>query len=220
MEVFCLGSCRTIAPFKYLDREGHLFFSNKEYCWYAHNIKESIQRIEFINNRKHIPATIRYLTMDLDSCNTDFNKFANYKKLADVGVFEVSTRVIKKIENTFVHSTCLSKNKFTNYKQYIQSFDELENDIKILANNFKKIFLVCNIEYNQDLETTHPHRKQLNDFLEHIENRHERVYVLNPNILLKKSENLKTLIKDNNHFSSKFISKLANFYIEKIKAAF
>tara|TARA_R110002167_G_scaffold5075_3_gene23839 strand:+ start:3296 stop:3979 length:684 start_codon:yes stop_codon:yes gene_type:complete len=218
MNIFCLGSCRAIAPFEYLDRIGSLNFANKNLCWYSHNVREVIQRLKFLENKKNIPVESRHLTMDIDSCTTDFNTIEEPTSIPDIGVFEISTRVIKTYNGVTIHSTCASKQKLTDYQEEIQTFEELEQDIVSLFQSFRKIFVICNIDLDETLENTNIHRKMLNDYLTSLEEKHKNIHILNPNILIGNSSEPKSLLEDNNHFDVKFIPALADYYIGKISS--
>jgi hypothetical protein len=200
-----------MSPLKKLHKENRILLTNYEQSWYAHNTKEFLQRISFLKNKENIPNKIRHLILDIDSCEYAYDDFISYSTFPDIGMFEISTRVIKYYQKFCLHSTCVAKQKFDNYDDKLIDFKELKNDIFELRSLFKNLIIVCNVEYNADLMSLNYYRKELNDFLNTLCREYDNIKIVNPNDLINKDNPSVDLI-DNNHFNERFTQTMVNHY--------
>lgn len=212
-KVFALGSCRLMSPLKKLYKRQLIDLVNYEQSWYAHNTREFLQRIDFLGNKSCISDDMRGLVMDIDSCSFSYNNFKPYTEFPEIALFEVSTRIVKSFDNIYLHSTCLAKNNNNNYKEVLLDFSELEGDIVKLSKLFRRLIIVCNIDYDVDLISTHYYRRELNVFLEGLRLKYDGIEVVNPNSLVDQKEPKNDLI-DYNHFTESFTLKMSDYFFK------
>lgn len=204
-----------MGPMKYLSRTGRIELVNKDQSWYAHNSKEIIQRVKHMRGDISLPRNILELTLDLDSCPSDYITATTCPDMPSIGAFEISTRGIKMKNGYVLHSTLVSKRKVVDYDEKLDSFDHLESDICDLNKIFQKIILGCNISYNESMAGQNVHRVQLNNFLCDLEKRHPSIITVNPNRIINHTLPASD-IEDCNHFLPHFIERVSWLYLDAI----
>lgn len=213
MKVYALGSCRLIAPMQYLSRLEHLSMINKGYHWYCHGTGEILQRLAFVRDAETIPQELREMTMDLDSCPTDWELDRGPIDSDAIGLFEISTTMRHMAGDTVLHSKTMRTKNFQGAITVGDSFEQLEQDILALRDQFRGLVLGCNIALEEDCKTSHIHRNRLNTVLKDIASRHTSIGVVDPNETLNPAVD----IEDNNHFLSPFVPVIALKYLAEIQ---
>ena len=200
-----------------LARGGHITLTNANSYWYAHNTAEFLQRIAFSEGKLELPDDVKRLAMDMDSCRSDWRDGIDPIDGASIGVFEISTRIVKKYGSFVLHSTCVSKRQFKEAQDVLMSFEELEEHIRLLRSRFSKLIISCNIGFLVNLIDKCPRRGELNDFLTGIPARIGGVRVIDPNKYIHAFDPRKDL-EDSNHFLPHFVRVMSNVYLEEIEA--
>ena len=209
--IFALGSCRLVGPITNLHNSGLITFTNSEACWYTHNSKEVLQRLEFMTGEIELPDMVKRLTMDLDSCKTPHDKATSQSIEADIGVFEISTRIVKKHADYVLHSTLLAKQEFRDYEDKLDSFDELEDDLLKLKSRYNGLIIGCNIVLNDAMDENNIHRQLLNEHLQAFAAKNVGIEAVDPNSIINRNAPT-TCLEDNNHFLPSFVAQVAALY--------
>lgn len=217
-DVYALGSCRLRAPLLHLHRAGQITFTNATASWYAHNSAECLQRIAMTDGDMSLPEGLRPLILNRDSCPADWEEGVRPIPPGCLGLFEIGTRMQRRLDPYVLHSTCVSKTGFTEARSHVMSWAELEADIMALSARFPHVILVGNLAMEADLITPNPGRVALNQYLQNIAEEHPGLSYADPNPHIAPHAPGADLV-DNNHFKPAFERRMADVYLAAIAAA-
>lgn len=216
-DVYALGSCRLRAPLLHLHRAGAIHFSNARASWYAHNSAECLQRIAMTDGDLPLPEGLRPLILNRDSCPSSWEEEVAPIPPGAIGLFEIATRMQRRLDPYVLHSTCLTREGFTGAEEHLMSWDELEADIAALVARFSHVILVGNIALGPDLTHDNPGRAALNHYLQQAAAAHPRLGYVSPNDHISTREPRRDLV-DHNHFTPGFERRMADVFSQAIRA--
>ena len=218
MDVYALGSCRLRAPLLHLHRAGRVRFCNVRASWYAHNSAECLQRIAMTDGEMPLPEGLRPLILNRNSCPQSWEEGVAPIPEGALGMFEIATRMQRRLDPFVLHSTCIRRTGFTGARDHLMSWEELEADIAALAARFARVILLGNIALAPDLRRPEPGRLALNRHLQRIAGADARLSYVSPNEHISPADPASDLV-DHNHFTPAFERRMADVLLQAIGAA-
>lgn len=212
--VYALGSCRLMVPLIQLHRKQAIDLSNAQACWYTHSAAEIVQRLGMLDGSIQVPPALLPLVLDADSCAQPWP--GSRPSGQAIGVFEISTRRLKRYGGLLLHTTAVSKAGFTAATDDFDPFETVEEQIRRIRPHFSRLILSCNIVYGADLQQPNPHRLQLNNFLKDLADRMSGVVVVDPNEHLGGAAPAACFL-DPNHFQPAFAARMSAVYGELLQ---
>lgn len=218
IDVYALGSCRVRAPLLHLHRAGQINFSNSAASWYAHNSAECLQRIAMTRGDLALPEGLRALILNRDSCPAAWEDGVPPIPPRGVGLFEIATRMQRRLDPYVLHSTCVTKAGFEEARQHVMSWAELEADVASLCSGFGHVILVGNLALGPDLKTPNAGRTALNRALQNMATDRPGLSYVDPNAHINRQDPSVDLL-DHNHFHPGFERRMADIYLMAIQEA-
>jgi hypothetical protein len=216
MSIFSSGSCRVLGSTNLAPMRA-IHAGDINCIGWLHNTKQHIQFLKYLRKELTIPNHI--LPLFLSNYN---NKMCNFgapvikqRELevrtslehCNTYIFEICSIKIFEKDGYQLQTNLLNKSTTSDYRTYIQSETDLNDDLQTLRNMIpkeKKIIFQChfrlNIIFNNPaLEIKN--RELINKVLTEFCKNKENTYLNDPSIIMSKDITL--LGHDNNHFSAK-----------------
>jgi hypothetical protein len=211
MDVYALGSCRLRAPLLHLHRDGVIRLTNAASSWYAHNSAECLQRIAMTDGDMPLPEGLRPLILNDDSCPGSWADGVAPILPRSIGLFEVSTRMMRRLDPYVLHSTCVTKQEFAEAESRVMTWEDLAADVARLAARFDYVILVGNVALCADLIRPDPGRAALNSALQDLAAGASGLSYASPNPYISRTRPQDDLV-DCNHFKPGFERRMADVY--------